>query len=73
MKMEKCPPKALILSKLQSMKMELGLVNSPSKLGASENGEGLAMASSVFLLMEVVEKVEVLAKEVEELGELAGF
>ncbi|CAL5391535.1 unnamed protein product [Camellia sinensis] len=60
-------------SKLQSMRAELSLLASPSKLGASENGEGLAMASFVFLLMEIVEKVEVLAKEVEELGELADF
>ncbi|XP_057473816.1 aluminum-activated malate transporter 13-like [Actinidia eriantha] len=73
MKMEKCPPKALISSKSQSMKMELSRVNSPSKLGVTESGEGLAMASFVFLLMEIVEKVEVLAKEVEELGEVAGF
>ena len=73
MKMEKCPPTALILSKSQSMKMELSRVNSPSKLGVTESGEGLAMASFVFLLMELVEKVEVLAKEVEELGEVAGF
>ncbi|KAF5951040.1 hypothetical protein HYC85_013033 [Camellia sinensis] len=72
-KMEKCRPKSLMASKLQSMRAELSLLASPSKLGASENGEGLAMASFVFLLMEIVEKVEVLAKEVEELGELADF
>ncbi|KAL7198807.1 hypothetical protein ACSBR2_021161 [Camellia fascicularis] len=72
-KMEKCRPKSLMASKLQSMRAELSLLASPSKLGAPENGEGLAMASFVFLLMEIVEKVEVLAKEVEELGELADF
>lgn len=72
-KMERCPPKALVASKLQSMKLELSLIASPSKLGAVDNGEGLAMASFVFLLMEILEKVEELAKEVEELGELAGF
>ena len=60
-------------SKLQSMRAELSLLAAPSKLGAPENGEGLAMASFAFLLMEIVEKVEVLAKEVEELGELADF
>ncbi|XP_058228041.1 aluminum-activated malate transporter 13-like [Rhododendron vialii] len=72
-KMERCPPKALVASKLQSMKLELSLIASPSKLGAVDNGEGLAMASFVFLLMEILEKVEELAKEVDELGELAGF
>ncbi|CAL5437012.1 unnamed protein product [Camellia sinensis] len=72
-KMEKCRPKSLMASKLQSMRAELSLLASPSKLGAPENGEGLAMASFVFLLMEIVEKMEVLAKEVEELGELADF
>lgn len=72
-KMERCPPKALVASKLKSMKLELSLIASPSKLGAVDNGEGLAMASFVFLLMEILEKVEELAKEVDELGELAGF
>lgn len=72
-KMERCPPKELVASKLQSMKQALSLIASPSKLGAVDNGEGLAMASFVFLLMEIVDKVEVLAKEVDELGELAGF
>jgi hypothetical protein len=32
-----------------------------------------AVATFVFILMEMVEKVEELAKEVEELGELADF
>ncbi|KAL6978511.1 hypothetical protein U1Q18_020179 [Sarracenia purpurea var. burkii] len=73
MQMKRGPPKASIASKLQLMRLELSRVASPSNLGALENGEGLAMASFVFLLMEIVEKVEVLAKEVEELGELAGF
>ncbi|CAL5376484.1 unnamed protein product [Camellia sinensis] len=72
-KMEKRRPKSLMASKLQSMRAKLSLLASPSKLGAPENGDGLAMASFVFLLMEIVEKVEVLAKEVEELGELADF
>ncbi|THG12699.1 hypothetical protein TEA_026826 [Camellia sinensis var. sinensis] len=72
MKMERCRPKAFIAPKLQSMKQELSLVTY-SKLGAAENGEGLAMASFVFLLIKMVEKVEVLVEEVEELGALAGF
>ncbi|KAF5941820.1 hypothetical protein HYC85_019462 [Camellia sinensis] len=49
MKMERCRPKAFMAPKLQSMKQELSLVTY-SKLGAAENGEGLAMASLVFLL-----------------------
>ncbi|GMP48468.1 hypothetical protein CsSME_00015806 [Camellia sinensis var. sinensis] len=44
-----CRPKAFMAPKLQSMKQELSLVTY-SKLGAAENGEGLAMASLVFLL-----------------------
>ncbi|XAR58535.1 hypothetical protein NMG60_11013966, partial [Bertholletia excelsa] len=70
MKMEKSQPKALIPSKLQAIKEELTLVTSASKL---EGSEGLAMSTFVFLLMEIVDKVEILAKEVEELGEIAGF
>ncbi|KAL6968343.1 hypothetical protein U1Q18_034146 [Sarracenia purpurea var. burkii] len=71
-KMERCRPKALMASKLQSLNLELSLVTS-SIPGAVEKSEGLAMASFVFSLMKMVEDVEVLAKEVEELGELAGF
>uniref|UniRef100_A0A5B7BXC5 Putative aluminum-activated malate transporter 13-like n=1 Tax=Davidia involucrata TaxID=16924 RepID=A0A5B7BXC5_DAVIN len=71
--MKRCRPKALIAPKLQSMKLELNLVISLSKLETQENGGGLAIASFVFLLIEMVEKMEVLAQEVEELGELARF
>lgn len=46
---------------------------SPSKLGALKNDDGLAIASFVFQLMDIVGQVEVLAKKVEELGELANF
>ena len=73
MKMERCRPKALLASISHSTNINLSLVTSPSILGAAENSEGLAMASFVFLLMKLVEEVEVLAKEVEELCELAGF
>ncbi|GFZ19682.1 aluminum activated malate transporter family protein [Actinidia rufa] len=73
MKMERCRPEALMASKSHSTNIELSLVTSHSILGAAENGEGLAMASFVFLLMKLVEEVEVLAKEVDELGELASF
>lgn len=62
-----------IVPKLKSKRLELSLVISPSKLATIENGEGYTIAAFMFLLMEMVEKVEELAKEVEELGEPAGF
>ncbi|KAF8394434.1 hypothetical protein HHK36_020642 [Tetracentron sinense] len=73
MNMRRCQPGMLMVSKLQSMRLELSVSISPSRLGALDNGEGLAIASCVFLLTEMVDKVEMLAKEVEELGDLAGF
>lgn len=71
--MRKCRPRFLIVSKLQSKSEELNLLMSPSKLGALKNDDGLAIASFVFQLMDIVGQVEVLAKKVEELGELANF
>ncbi|KAK2996657.1 hypothetical protein RJ639_026225 [Escallonia herrerae] len=71
--MKKCRAKVLIVPLLHTMKAELSGVTSRSLLEGSENGVGLAMAGFLFLLTETVEKVEVLAKEVEELGEIAGF
>ena len=62
-----------IVPKLKSMRLELSLVISPSKLATIENGDGFAIATFMFLLMEIVEKVEELAKEVDELAEPAGF
>ncbi|PQQ16865.1 aluminum-activated malate transporter 8 [Prunus yedoensis var. nudiflora] len=74
MKMRRCPQENVILPKLKSMRLELSSMVSPvSNFGPLENIEGLAIASFVFLLTEMLEKVEELAKEVEELGELAGF
>jgi len=72
LKMRRCNAEASIVPKLKAMRVELNSVMSPSKLGPIENG-GLAVATFVFILMEMVEKVEELAKEVEELGELANF
>ncbi|GAV82391.1 ALMT domain-containing protein [Cephalotus follicularis] len=72
-KMRRCQTGDLIVSKLKSMRVELSMAMSPSTLGQLENGEGLAIANFMFSLMEMVEKVEELAKEVEELGELADF
>ncbi|ONH93612.1 hypothetical protein PRUPE_8G242400 [Prunus persica] len=74
MKMRRCPQENVILPKLKSMRLELSSMVSPvSNFGPLENVEGLAIATFVFLLTEMLEKVEELAKEVEEIGELAGF
>ncbi|CAB4291712.1 unnamed protein product [Prunus armeniaca] len=74
MKMRRCPQENVILPKLKSMRLALSsMVSQVSNFGPLENVEGLAIASLVFLLTEMLEKVEELAKEVEELGELAGF
>lgn len=59
--------------KLESIKRELNLLSTSPTLKGIANVESLAIANFLFLLMEIVDKVEVLAKEVEELGEAAGF
>ncbi|KAJ7977422.1 Aluminum-activated malate transporter like [Quillaja saponaria] len=73
MKMRKCQPGSQIVSKLKTMRVELHLVISRSKIAPLENGDELAIASFLFLFKEVVEKVQELVKEVEELGEVAEF
>ncbi|CAK7346611.1 unnamed protein product [Dovyalis caffra] len=73
MKMRRCQPEPCIVPKLKLARQELSQVISPLKLGKIDSAEGLAVACFVFTLMEVVEKLKDLAKEVEELGELAGF
>ncbi|KAM1755812.1 hypothetical protein ACFX12_008100 [Malus domestica] len=72
-KMRRCNKEAVIVPKLNSMRLELSSIVSPSKFGPIENVDGLAIASFVFLLTEMIEKLEELAKVIEELGELAGF
>lgn len=72
-KMNKCQIGGVIVPKLKSVRQEMGAVISPSKLGPVENSDELAMATFLFLMMEILEKVEELAKEVEELEEAAGF
>ncbi|PWA49230.1 Aluminum-activated malate transporter [Artemisia annua] len=64
MKKKKCQ---VMVPELQSLKLQLML---PS---TSKTIEDLAIANLLFLLMEIVDKVEVLSKEVESLGEVAGF
>ncbi|GJW22116.1 aluminum-activated malate transporter 13-like protein [Tanacetum coccineum] len=71
MKMRRGQEKVLILPELQFIKLESIL--STSELQAIENVETLAIANFLFVLMEIVDKVKVLAKEVEELGDVAGF
>ncbi|KAG2697141.1 hypothetical protein I3760_07G091600 [Carya illinoinensis] len=75
LKMRKCHAGVSIVPNLKSTRLELSSVlsSSPSKLMENGNDYGLAMATFVFLLMEVVEKVEEVAKEVEQLGEIAHF
>ncbi|KAL2535634.1 Aluminum-activated malate transporter 12 [Forsythia ovata] len=71
-KMIKCRAKILIIPKLQFIKLQLNLMQPSSKIQV-ENHNNLAISSFIFLLMEFVEKVEILAKKVEELGEFANF
>ncbi|KAL3725581.1 hypothetical protein ACJRO7_030587 [Eucalyptus globulus] len=74
MKMRRCQSQALLLPKLKSTRLELRHFTSPSKLEhACDSGEDLAVSTFVFLLTEMVEKLEGLTKEVEELGKLAEF
>ncbi|KAL0459547.1 UNVERIFIED_CONTAM: Aluminum-activated malate transporter 12 [Sesamum latifolium] len=73
-KMELCRNKVSLTPKLQSVKSQL--MNPPfssCKMEVLETDENLAITSFNFLLLEIVEKVEILAKKVEELGEVAKF
>ncbi|KAI3449621.1 hypothetical protein Pfo_006286 [Paulownia fortunei] len=72
-KMELCQTKALTNPKLQSMKLQLTPRFSSCKMEVVETDENLAITTFNFLLLEIVEKVEILAKKVEELGEAANF
>ncbi|MFS7965516.1 putative aluminum-activated malate transporter [Helianthus anomalus] len=67
MKTKRNQAKILIGPELQTMKQTLMQVSN-SELQEIENLEDLAIANFVFLLMEIVDKVEELAKEVEALS-----
>ncbi|KAL0371324.1 UNVERIFIED_CONTAM: Aluminum-activated malate transporter 2 [Sesamum angustifolium] len=72
--MELCPSKVSLTPKLESVASRL--MNPPfssCKMEVVETDENLAITSFNFLLLEIVEKVEMLAKKVEELGEVANF
>nr|GEV39508.1 aluminum-activated malate transporter 13-like [Tanacetum cinerariifolium] len=68
MSMKRCHAKVLTLPKLESNKLELIQVSTSPKLKGIAHVESLAIANFLFLLMEIVDKVEALAKEVETLG-----
>lgn len=70
---KRCQIEGVIVPKLKLVRQEMSGLITPSKLGVIENGDGLAMASFVFLVMEILEKVEELAREVEELEEAGRF
>ncbi|KAI7736284.1 hypothetical protein M8C21_026980 [Ambrosia artemisiifolia] len=70
--MKRCQA-TVIIQELQLVKQELNLLSTSPKLKGIANVESLATANMLFLLMKIVDKVEVLAKEVEALGEVAGF
>lgn len=72
-KMEKCQTKPSINPKLQSMKLQLSPRFPSCKIEVVETDENLAISTLNFLLLEIVDKVEILAAKVEELGEIANF
>ena len=69
--MRKCEPH--ISAKLKAARAELSMVICTSKLTSIGNSDVLAVVSFMFILKEVVDKVEELTKKVEQLGEIAGF
>ncbi|KAJ4955025.1 hypothetical protein NE237_011808 [Protea cynaroides] len=71
--MKRCSPAVLTEAKLQLSKLELSEAILPYMLRTLPEDDAFAMAGFVFLLMEMVDMVEKLAKEVEELGDFAGF
>ncbi|KAA3471123.1 aluminum-activated malate transporter 8-like [Gossypium australe] len=72
--MSKCRYEEMIVPKMKSVRIEVSAIVNPFALDTYlENTHGLGFASFVHSLMKMVEKLEELAKEVEELGQLGGF
>ncbi|KAK7344492.1 hypothetical protein VNO77_14152 [Canavalia gladiata] len=72
--MRKCETESEISRKLKAAREELRLVIWAWKIGAIEKSSDAVEASCfVFLLKEVVEKVEELSNKVVEVGDVAGF
>lgn len=71
--MRKLEAEAYIIAKMKAVRIELKCMMSSTKIAEFEDEDALAMASLVFLLTQVVGKVEELAKQVEELGQVAAF
>ncbi|KAK7378345.1 hypothetical protein VNO80_03784 [Phaseolus coccineus] len=72
-KMMKCDAKGCVSEQLKAAREDLSFIISTSKMVQLEDAQVLAIATFVFLLMELIGKVEELAKQVEELGDIAGF
>ncbi|KAK5811221.1 aluminum-activated malate transporter 8-like [Gossypium arboreum] len=72
--MSKCRYEEMIVPKMKPVRIEVSAIVNPFALETClENSDGLGFASFVHSLMKMVEKLEELAKEVEELGQLGGF
>ncbi|XP_059274693.1 aluminum-activated malate transporter 13-like [Lycium ferocissimum] len=67
-----CLAKISISPRIQCMRQELSLLVSSNTL-ENNSTESLGLASFIFQILEMVEKVELLATKVEELGEIARF
>lgn len=63
----------MITPKLQSIKLELNRLSSTLQTKGLEKDDSFATATFIFLSMEISEIVQVLAEEVEKLGQLACF
>ncbi|KAK9161245.1 hypothetical protein Syun_007586 [Stephania yunnanensis] len=72
-RMRKSRPRALAISKVQIIRLEISEAMSSASVTENAHHDELEISTFVVLLMEMMNKVEQLAKEVEELGDLAGF
>ncbi|KAK8269539.1 hypothetical protein V6Z11_D11G135000 [Gossypium hirsutum] len=74
-KMKKCGSEDTILPKLKTVRQELSQIPGPSTLGTNnlERTDGLGLATFMYSMVEMVEKMEELAKHVEQLGQRGGF